>query len=93
MSPRSSPLNADYEFSMSHFIARTQPVTGWKTMFAGVGLHDSRIDDVTSYEDQLIREYVLRLITRNHDCLARMHWTRGARAIWSNECAPYMSPL
>ncbi|KAF3067349.1 putative alpha-ketoglutarate-dependent sulfonate dioxygenase [Daldinia childiae] len=86
MSPRGSPLNKDYEFSPSHPVIRTHPVTGWKSLFAGVGLHVSRINDVYSYEDQMIRDYVLRLITRNHDCIARMHWTRGACAIWSNVC-------
>ena len=46
----------------------------------------SRIDELTSYEDSMVREYIMRLITRNHDCVARMHWTRGACAIWSNVC-------
>ena len=86
MSPRGSPLNVGLEFSPSHPVVRTHPVTGWKSLFAGVGLHVSRINDVTSYEDQLVREYCMRLITRNHDCVARMHWTRGACAIWSNVC-------
>ncbi|KAI1395106.1 taurine catabolism dioxygenase TauD, TfdA family protein [Hypoxylon fuscum] len=86
MSPRGSPLNVDYEFSPSHPVICTHPVTGWKSLFAGVGLHVSRINDVYSYEDQMIRDYVLRLITRNHDCIARMHWTKGACAIWSNIC-------
>jgi alpha-ketoglutarate-dependent taurine dioxygenase len=26
------------------------------------------------------------LITHNHDCIARMHWTKGAAAIWNNSC-------
>lgn len=86
MSPRGSPLNVDYQFEPHHPVVRTHPVTGWKTLFAGVGLHVSRIDGVTSFEDNMIREYVLRILTRNHDCVARMHWTTGACAIWSNVC-------
>jgi len=86
MSPRGSPLNVDFDFSPSHPVVRTHPVTGWKSLFAGVGLHVSRIDGVTTYEDRMIREYAMRLITNNHDCVARMHWTRGACAIWSNVC-------
>ncbi|KAI0455641.1 TfdA family taurine dioxygenase [Xylaria acuta] len=85
-SPRGSPLNKDYEFAPSHPVVRTHPVTGWKSVFAGVGLHVSRIDDVHAYEDTMIRDYIMRLITRNHDCVARMHWTRQACAIWSNPC-------
>jgi hypothetical protein len=86
MSPRGSPINVDFNFAPSHSVVRTHPVTGWKSVFAGVGLHVSRINDVYDYEDQMIREYLMRLITRNHDCVARMHWTRQACAIWSNVC-------
>ncbi|KAI0446033.1 TfdA family taurine dioxygenase [Xylaria telfairii] len=86
MSPRGSPLNRDYEFAPSHPVVRTHPVTGWKSLFAGVGLHVSRINDVHVYEDTIIRDYIMRLITRNHDCIARMHWTKQACAIWSNLC-------
>lgn len=86
MSPRGSPLNVDFEFAPHHPVIRTHPVTGWKSVFAGVGLHVSKIDGVWAYEDQMIREYLMRLITRNHDCVARMHWTKGACAIWSNAC-------
>jgi hypothetical protein len=86
MTPRGSPLNKDYEFAPVHPVIRTHPVTGWKSMFAGVGLHVSKINDVYSYEDTMIREYIMRLITRNHDAIARMHWTKQACAIWSNEC-------
>ncbi|KAH9907199.1 TfdA family taurine dioxygenase [Xylariomycetidae sp. FL2044] len=86
MTPRGSPLNKDFEFAPVHPVVRTHPVTGWKSLFAGVGLHVSRINGVHSYEDQMIRDYVMRLITRNHDCVARMHWTKQACAIWSNAC-------
>jgi alpha-ketoglutarate-dependent taurine dioxygenase len=86
MSPRGSPHNKDYEFAPHHPVVRTHPVTGWKSLFAGVGLHVSKIDGLYAYEDQMVRDYVMRLITRNHDCIARMHWTKGACAIWSNVC-------
>lgn len=86
MSPRGAPENVGDNFSPSHPVIRTHPVTGWKSLFAGVGLHVTRINDVYAYEDQMIRDYVLRLITRNHDSVARMHWTKQACAIWSNAC-------
>lgn len=86
MSPRGSPLNVDFKFAPHHPVIRTHPVTGWKSLFAGVGLHVSKIDGVWAYEDQMIREYLMRILTRSHDCVARMHWTKGACAIWSNAC-------
>ena len=86
MTPRGSPLNKDYEFAPSHPVVRTHPVTGWKSLFAGIGLHVSRINDVYDHEEKLIRDYMMRQVTRNHDGVARMHWTRQACAIWSNVC-------
>ena len=43
-SPRGSPLNRDFEFAPSHPVVRTHPVTGWKSVFAGAGLHITRIN-------------------------------------------------
>ncbi|OAP65059.1 TfdA family taurine dioxygenase [Fonsecaea erecta] len=86
MSPRGSPLNVGDDFAPSHPLVRTHPVTGWKTLCAVVGIHVSRINDVYDYEDKMIRDYMIRLITRNHDCIARMHWTKYSAAIWNNAC-------
>ena len=86
MSPRGSPLNIGDEFAPSHPVIRTNRITGWKSVFAGAGLHVTRINDVYSYEDQMIRDYIMRLITSNHDCVARMKWTKNAAAIWNNSC-------
>jgi hypothetical protein len=86
MSPRGSPLNVGDSFAPVHPVVRTNRQTGWKSIFAGVGLHVSRINGVYDYEDKMIRDYIMRLITHNHDCVARMHWTKGAAAIWNNSC-------
>ncbi|KAF2660424.1 taurine catabolism dioxygenase [Lophiostoma macrostomum CBS 122681] len=86
MSPRGSPLNVGDDFAPSHPVVRTNRVTGWKAIFAGVGLHVTKINGVYSYEDQMIRDYIMRLMTRNHDCIARMKWTKNAAAIWNNTC-------
>jgi len=87
MSPRGSPLNVGDTFAPVHPVVRTNRQTGWKSIFAGFGLHVSRINGVYDYEDKMIRDYIMRLITLNHDCIARMHWTKGAVAIWNNSCA------
>ncbi|OQV01610.1 Fungal specific transcription factor domain-containing protein [Cladophialophora immunda] len=86
MEPRGSPLNVGNTFVHTHPLVRTHPVTGWKALFAGTGIHCMKINDVYAHEDALIRDYITRLITTNHDCIARMHWTEQAVAIWSNEC-------
>ena len=86
MSPRGSPLNVGDKFAPSHPVVRTNRQTGWKSIFAGVGLHVTRINGLYDYEEKMIRDYIMRLITHNHDCIARMHWTKGAAAIWNNSC-------
>ncbi|CRG89033.1 Alpha-ketoglutarate-dependent taurine dioxygenase [Talaromyces islandicus] len=86
MSPRGSPLNVGDSFSPIHPMVRTHPVTGWKSIYAAIGIHVTKINDVYSYEDQMIRDYIMRLITRNHDCVARWKWTKQSCAIWSNAC-------
>lgn len=93
MSPRGSPLNVGDSFASSYPVIRTNPITCWKTVFAGMGLHVSRINDVYAYEDQLIREYMMRLLTRNHDCIARMHWTKQSAALCSNACMSLFPPF
>jgi hypothetical protein len=79
-------MNVGDDFAPSHPLVRTHAVTGWKTLCAVVGIHVSRINDVYDYEDKMIRDYMIRLITRNHDCIARMHWTKYSAAIWNNAC-------
>lgn len=86
MSPRGSPLNVGDSFAPVHPVVRTNRQTGWKSIFAGVGLHVTRINGLYDFEEKMIRDYILRLITLNHDCIARMHWTKGAAAIWNNSC-------
>lgn len=97
MSPRGSPDNKGDDFAPSHPLIRTNPVTGWKSMFSGLGIHVTKINGVHTYEDQEIRmcyfqaskhklkvsvgDYMMRLLTRNHDCIARLKWTPNAMAL------------
>jgi len=41
----------------------------------------------------MIRDYIMRLVTRNHDGIARMHWTKQACAIWSNVCTMHAATV
>ncbi|KAG9230468.1 TfdA family taurine dioxygenase [Amylocarpus encephaloides] len=84
MTPRGSPLNTDLNFSPVHPVVRTVRQTGWRSLFAPIGLHVSKINGLYKEEERMLREYVMRLVTGNHDCVARMRWTRGAVAVWNN---------
>lgn len=91
--PRGNPANIGDELSTTHPVVRTNPVTGWKTLF-GVGHHVQRIHDLTEREsEQLLKEF-LRMITENHDLQVRFRWNnKNDIAIWDNRstihCATY----
>ncbi|KAL5531908.1 hypothetical protein ACEPAF_5471 [Sanghuangporus sanghuang] len=83
VSPRGSPENVGDAFEVSHPVVRTNPVTGWRSIFA-VGLHCKEIDGVTPYENRMIKEYIEYLITHNHDLQVRFRWNTNDVAIWDN---------
>ena len=61
--PRGSPENVGDKFEVTHPVVRTNPVTGWRSIFA-VGLHCREINDVTPYENKMIKDYFEDLITQ-----------------------------
>jgi alpha-ketoglutarate-dependent taurine dioxygenase len=62
-SPRGSPENSGDNFTTVHPVIRTNPVTGWRNVYAS-GLYFNKINDVTSYESQQIMDYLKYLITK-----------------------------
>ncbi|TVY43064.1 putative alpha-ketoglutarate-dependent sulfonate dioxygenase [Lachnellula occidentalis] len=71
--PRGSPLNVGDELSTEHPVVRTNPVTGWKTVFA-VGHHVQHINGLTENESSHLLNEFLRMITENHDLQVRFKW-------------------
>ncbi|KAE9368354.1 putative TfdA family taurine dioxygenase [Stipitochalara longipes BDJ] len=82
---RGSPENKGLEFSAQHPVVRTNPVTGWKSIFgAGAQIAHGHIDNVTERESELIKAYFLELIAKNHDLQVRFKWNKNDVAIWDN---------
>lgn len=52
---------------------RTNPVTGWKSIFP-VGGHVSHINGVTKEESQNLLQWFLDLVYHNHDLQVRFKW-------------------
>ena len=71
--PRGNPLNVGGELSTEHPVIRTNPVTGWKTIFA-VGHHVQHINGLTERESAHLLNEFLRMITENHDLQVRFKW-------------------
>ncbi|RHZ50990.1 TauD/TfdA dioxygenase family protein [Aspergillus thermomutatus] len=82
---RGHPENVGLDFTASHPVVRTNPVTDWKGLFGvGWGLVDGRFDDMTEHESNLLKEYFLRMITDSSDLQIRRHWNDNGVAIWDN---------
>ncbi|KAL9100848.1 MAG: hypothetical protein Q9187_009315, partial [Circinaria calcarea] len=62
---RGSPENIGPELHASHPAVRTNPVTGWKYVYA-MGHHHEAFDGLGDIENKMIIEYMDRLVTENH---------------------------
>ncbi|KAF2721644.1 putative TfdA family taurine dioxygenase [Polychaeton citri CBS 116435] len=89
---RGSPLNYGDALEAVHPVVRTNPVTGWKSVYVNRGF-TRRINGVTKDESDLILQYLFNLLTQNHDAQVRFKWRRNDLAIWDNRstwhCATY----
>ncbi|KAI9367557.1 hypothetical protein BJX61DRAFT_293868 [Aspergillus egyptiacus] len=82
--PRGAPENVGEELRAIHPVIRTNPVTGWKSVFA-VGQHVEKINDLSEDESRHLLDWFVRLITENHDLQVRFRWQNvNDLAIWDN---------
>ncbi|KAL5630695.1 hypothetical protein BROUX41_000567 [Berkeleyomyces rouxiae] len=82
---RGSPLNKGPGLTAVHPIVRTNPVTGWKSIFVNRGF-TKRINGVTKDESDMLLQYLFNLVTLNHDLQVRFKWNKNDLAIWDNRC-------
>ncbi|KAF1977271.1 taurine catabolism dioxygenase [Bimuria novae-zelandiae CBS 107.79] len=89
---RGSPLNFGEALMAVHPVVRTNPVTGWKSVFVNKGF-TKRINGVTKDESDVLLSYLFNLVTQNHDAQVRFKWRANDLAIWDNRstwhCATY----
>lgn len=81
--PRGSPLNVGEDLSADHPFVRTNPVTGWKSIF-GVGTHFSHINELSEDESNLLKNHILDLVSSHHLAQVRFKWNKNDLAIWDN---------
>ncbi|KXJ87438.1 TfdA family taurine dioxygenase [Microdochium bolleyi] len=82
--PRGAPENVGTELKAVHPVVRTNPVTGWKSVFP-VGGHVKHINDVTDRESKALLDWFLDLVYRNHELQVRFKWqNKNDIAIWDN---------
>lgn len=82
---RGHPLNTG--LTSIHPVVRTNPVTGWKSIFA-IGPFPTRINELSSQESQELLAKFMRMITENHDLTVRFKWRNpNDIAVWDNRSA------
>ncbi|KAI1177160.1 TauD-domain-containing protein [Nemania sp. FL0916] len=81
---RGAPENVGEVLEAHHPVIRTNPVTGWKSVFA-VGTHVQRIEGLTDDESKHFLNWFVNLIVENHDLQVRQRWQNvNDLAIWDN---------
>ncbi|KAL1963591.1 hypothetical protein VTN77DRAFT_8036 [Rasamsonia byssochlamydoides] len=82
---RGAPENTGFDFKATHPLVRTNPVTGWKSLFgAGGQVEAGWIEGVTKRESDILKKYFHQLIAENHDLQVRFKWGLNDVAIWDN---------
>ncbi|KAI1425730.1 TauD-domain-containing protein [Xylaria sp. FL1777] len=81
---RGAPENVGESLEARHPVIRTNPVTGWKSVFA-VGNHVQRIEGLTDDESRHFLAWFVDLVVQNHDLQVRNRWQNvNDLAIWDN---------
>lgn len=81
---RGAPENVGEVLEAVHPVIRTNPVTGWKSVFA-VGHHVQHINGLAEQESKHLLDWFVRLIVDNHDLQVRHRWqNENDLAIWDN---------
>ncbi|KAF2018534.1 taurine catabolism dioxygenase [Aaosphaeria arxii CBS 175.79] len=82
--PRGAPENVGSDLTAVHPVVRTNPVTGWKSVFP-VGGHVRSINGLAKQESEDLLKWFLRLVQENHDLQVRFRWNnKNDLAIWDN---------
>ncbi|KOC08102.1 alpha-ketoglutarate-dependent sulfonate dioxygenase [Aspergillus flavus AF70] len=82
--PRGAPENVGDKLEAIHPVIRTNPVTGWKSVFA-VGVHVAKVNDLSEEESDHLLRWFVSLIVENHDLQVRLRWENpNDLAIWDN---------
>ncbi|KAF3766927.1 taurine catabolism dioxygenase [Cryphonectria parasitica EP155] len=82
--PRGAPENVGSNLQTTHPVVRTNPVTGWKSIFP-VGGFARHINGLTEAESNHLLKWFLDLVYQNHDLQVRLKWkNKNDIAIWDN---------
>ncbi|KAF8530255.1 taurine catabolism dioxygenase [Hysterangium stoloniferum] len=80
---RGSPENTGSDLTAIHPVIRTNPVTGFKSLFVNKTF-TKRIVELQPEESDVLLDFLFRHISENHDMQVRYRWDLNDVAIWDN---------
>lgn len=85
--PRGSPENVGTSLIADHPVVRTNPVSGWKSIFA-LGVFPKQINGLAKVESDWLLKFFRDILIHNHDLQVRFKWkSPNDIAIWDNRSA------
>ncbi|RFU31457.1 hypothetical protein B7463_g4892, partial [Scytalidium lignicola] len=81
--PRGALENVGQDLIASHPVIRTNPVTGWKSVYGALN-QIQQLNELTKQESDEVLKYLGQLVTNNHDLQVRFKWGVDDVAIWDN---------
>ncbi|KAJ3295663.1 hypothetical protein HDU79_008689 [Rhizoclosmatium sp. JEL0117] len=81
--PRGAPEDVGTHLTAVHPVIRTNPVTGWKGVFANK-IFTKRINELSKDESDLVLNHLFNLTVQNHDLQVRYRWNQHDVAVWDN---------
>ncbi|KAF9885429.1 hypothetical protein FE257_012951 [Aspergillus nanangensis] len=85
--PRGSPENVGGDLVAVHPVVRTNPVTGWRSLFA-VGPFPKKINELWEGESEELLKRFYKEVVESHDLQVRFKWRNvDDIAIWDNRSA------
>lgn len=81
--PRGAAENIGQDLIANHPVIRTNPVTGWKSVYGAVN-QIQQLNELVKQESDEVLRYLGQLLTNNHDLQCRFKWNVDDVAIWDN---------
>ncbi|KAG5367908.1 Alpha-ketoglutarate-dependent taurine dioxygenase [Yarrowia sp. C11] len=81
--PRGHPLNQGDYLQADHPLVRTNPVTGWKSIYVNP-IFTKSINGLSWDESKNILDFLNQNLIENHDAHVRFKWNPNDVAIWDN---------
>lgn len=81
--PRGAPENVGDDLHAVHPIVRTNPVTGWKSIFA-IGTHFQSVNGLRKFESDVVKQTLVDTLNRSPEIQVRFSWNKNDVAVWDN---------